>query len=91
MSVTGVASSTVDMLRLEYPRNLENIYNDTYPDNDSVEIREPASWLRQLAHQHQLAQTDLQRLHHICGGEFDQNDRRIRSIERTYETLFQGL
>jgi len=69
MSFTGAASSTIDMLPLEYPRNIGNIYNDTYPENVSVEIREPASWLRQLAHQRQLAQTDLQRLHHICGGE----------------------
>jgi len=91
MSFTGAASSTIDMLPLEYPRNIGNIYNDTYPENVSVEIREPASWLRQLAHQRQLAQTDLQRLHHICGGEFDQNDHRIRSTERSYKTLFQGL
>jgi hypothetical protein len=91
MSVTRAASSTVDMLRLEYPRNIENIYNDTYPNNDIVEIREPASWLRQLVHQHLLAQTDLQHLRHVCGGEFDRNDRRIQSIERSYETLFQGL
>ena len=91
MSVTGAASSTIDMLRLEYLQNIENIYNDTYPENNSVELREPVSWLCQLAHQHQLAQTDLQQLHHICGGEFDQNDCRICSIERSYETLFLGL
>jgi len=40
------------MLRLEYLRNIENVYNDTYPENDSIEIWESASWLRQLAHQH---------------------------------------
>jgi len=81
MSVTAAVSSTIDMLHVQYPRNIQNVYNDTYPENDSVEIREPASWLRQLAHEHQQAQTDLQRLHHICGGEFDQNDRRIHSME----------
>jgi len=59
MSATGAASSTVDMLRLEHPRTIEDVDNDTYPDNDIVEIREPASWLPQLAHQHLLAQTDL--------------------------------
>jgi len=91
MSVTGATSSTIDMLRLEYPRNIENVYNDTYPENDSIEIWESASWLRQLAHQHQLAQTDLQWLHHICVGEFDQNDRRIHLIEQSYATLFQSL
>jgi hypothetical protein len=77
MSVTGAASSTVDMLRLEHPRTIEDIYNDTYPNGDIAEIRDPASWLRQLAHQYLLAQTDLQRLHHLCGREFDRNDPRI--------------
>jgi hypothetical protein len=91
MSATGAAPSTIDMLRLEHPRTIEDVYNDTYPNNDIVEIREPASWLRQLAHQHLLAQTDLQRLRQVCGGEFDRTNRRIRSIERSYETLFQGL
>jgi hypothetical protein len=91
MSATGAASSTVNLLRLEHPRSATDVYNDTYPNNDSVEIHEPASWLRQLAHQHQLAQADLQRFHQICGGEFDRNDRQIRSIERSYELLFQGI
>jgi len=90
-SATGAASSTVDMLRLEHPRTIEDVYNDTYLNNDIVEIREPASWLRQLAHQHLLAQTDLQRLRQVCGGDFDRTNHRIRSIERSYETLFQGL
>jgi len=31
------------MLCLEYPRNLKNIYNDTYPDIHNIEILEPAS------------------------------------------------
>jgi len=60
MSVTGAASSTIDMLCLKYPRNIKNVYNDTNPENNSIEIWEPVSCLRQLAHQHQLAQTDLQ-------------------------------
>jgi hypothetical protein len=91
MSATGAASSTVNLLRLEHPRSANDVYNDTYPNNDSVEIHEPASWLRQLAHQHRLAQADLQRFRQICGGEFDRNERHIRSIERSYETLLQGV
>jgi hypothetical protein len=91
MSATGAASSTVNLLRLEHPRSDEDVYNDIYPNNDSVEIHEPASWLRQLAHQHQLAQADLQRFRQICGGEFDRTDRHIRSIERSYDVLFQGI
>jgi len=91
MSVTGAASSTVDMLRLEHPRTIEDIYSDTYPNGDIAEIRDPASWLRQLAHQYLLAQTDLQWLHHLCGRGFDRNDPRIRTIERNYETLCQGV
>ena len=91
MSVTGAASSTVDMLRLEHPRTIEDIYSDTYSNGDIAEIRDPASWLRQLAHQYLLAQTDLQRLHHLCGRGFDRTDPRIRTIERNYETLCQGV
>jgi len=82
MSASGAASSTVNLLRLERPRRV---------DDDSVEIQEPASWLRQLAHQHRLAQDDLQRFRQICGGEFDRNDRSIRVIERNYVILFQGV
>ena len=70
---------------------MENIYNNTYPDDDSVEIQEHASWLHQLAHQHRLAQDDLQRFRQICGGEFDRSDRSIRAIERNYEILFQRV
>jgi hypothetical protein len=91
MSATGAASSTVNLLRLEHPRSADDIYNDTYPNNDSVEIHEPASWLRQLAHQYQLAQADLLQFHQICGGECDRNDRPIRSMERSYEVLLQGV
>ena len=91
MSASGAASSTVNQLHLEHPRSAEDIYNDTYPDNDSVDIQEPACWLRQLVHQHRQAQTDLQRLRQICGGEYDRSDRRIRSIERNYESIFQSV
>jgi len=91
MSASGAGSSTVNQLHLEPPRSAEDIYNDTYPDNDSVEIQEPTCWLRQLVHQHRQAQTDLQRLRQICGGEYDQSHRRIRSIERNYESIFQSV
>lgn len=91
MSTTGAASSNIDMLRLEYPRNIDDIYNDTEPNNDTVDIPDPANWLRQLVHQHQQAQSDLQRLREVCGGQFDRNDRRIRAIERNYETLFESI
>jgi hypothetical protein len=91
MSTTGAASSNVNMLRLEYPRNADEVYNDTSPVNDTVEIREPASWLRQLVHQHHQAQADLHRLRQICGGQFDRDDRRIRAIERNYVSLFEGM
>jgi len=91
MSASGAASSTVNQLHLEHPRSAEDIYNDTYPDNDSVEIQEHACWLRQLVHQHRQAQTNLKCLRQICGGEYDRTDRRIRSIGRNYESLFQSV
>jgi len=73
MSASGATFSTVNLLRLKHPRSMKNIYNNTYPDDDSVEIQEPASWLHQLAHQYWLAQDDLQPFRQICEGEFDRN------------------
>ena len=44
-------------------------------------------WLRDNP---SVTQSDLRRLHQSYGGEFDWNDRRLRSIERSYETLFKS-
>jgi hypothetical protein len=87
----GATSSNVNMLHLKYPRNTAEVYNDTSPGNNTVEIREPTSWLRQLVHQYHQAQADLHRLRQICVGQFDGDDRRIRAIEQNYDSLFESM
>jgi len=38
MLPSGAASSTVNLLHLKNPHTVENIKNNTYPDDNSVEI-----------------------------------------------------
>jgi len=91
MLASGAVSSTVNLLRVEHPRSVEIIYNKTYLFDNSTEIWEPASSLRQLAHQHQLAQDDLPQFRQICGGHFNRNDHSIWVIKQNYEILFQDI
>jgi len=91
MSASGAISSTINLLHPEYLRSVESIYNNTYPDDDSIQIQEPASWLCQLAHQHRLAQNNLQRFQQICEEELDGINHSIQTIERNYKILFQGV
>ena len=80
----------VDMLRLEAPATRLQITDGRPTTGPIVEILRPASWLRTLVHQHEQAQTDLRQLYQACGNQFDQNDGRIRQIERAYDTLYRG-
>jgi hypothetical protein len=82
------ASSNVDMLRLEYPSTQLQITDGTSPSQPVLEITRPASWVQTIVHQHEQAQQDLRQLYEACGNQFDQNDYRIRQIERAYETLY---
>jgi hypothetical protein len=85
-----MSSSDVDMLRLEAPVTRLQITNGTEPTSPAIELRQPASWVRTLVQQHQQARQDIQQLYELCGGQIDQSDRRIREIERAYDTLYRG-
>jgi len=91
MSTTGAASSNVDMLRLEYPRTLTEVVQYTAVDDESVEVREPPMWMRQMIHQYTQAKRDLIRMYDACGQNLDRNDRRILDIEQNYEVLAEGI
>jgi len=91
MSTTGAASFNVDMLRLEYPRTLTEVVQYTAVEDESVEVREPPMWMRQMIHQYTQAKRDLIRMYDACGQNLDRNDRRILDIEQNYEVLAEGI
>jgi hypothetical protein len=83
-------SSNVDMLRLEYPRSLDDVTHDRMIENDTVEIKNPADWARMMINYHHQAQRDLRTLYEACGKQFTRDDYRLRQIEHNYEALFEG-
>jgi hypothetical protein len=91
MSTNGGGSSNVTMLRLEYPQTVSEVIQFVEPRLDTVEIRDPPSWLRQLVYQHEQAKRDLQHLYELSGNQLDRDDHRIRAIERSYATIYHGL
>jgi len=84
-------SSNVNMLCLEYPRDVDTILNDTEGTTWMVDITDSPSWLRQMVHQHQQAQNDLQQLFLACGSRFDQDDHQIYRIKWNYQVLYDGV
>ena len=91
MSTNGGGSSNVTMLRMEYPQTVSEVIQFVEPRLDTVEIRDPPGWLRQLVYQHEQAKHDLQHLYELSGNQLDCNDHRIRAIERNYATIYHGL
>jgi hypothetical protein len=81
MSTNGGGSSNVTMLRLEYPQTVSEVIQFVEPRLDTVEIRDPPSWLRQLVYQHEQAKRDLQHLYELSGNQLGRDDYRIRAIE----------
>jgi hypothetical protein len=91
MSTCENGSSNVTMLRLEYPKTVGEVIQYAEPRLDTIEIREPPGWLRQLVYQHEQAKRDLQHLYELSGNQLDRNDHRIRAIERNNATIYNGL
>ena len=91
MSTPGAASSNVDMLRLEYPRTITEVVEYTASNDESIEIREPPMWMRQMIHQYTAIRRDLLRMYDACGKNLDRDDRRIRDIEQNYQVLVDGI
>jgi len=85
-----MTSSDFNMLRLEAPRDLLQITSGTPSPEQSVELANPAVWVRTLVHQQRQAESDLRRLTELCGDAYNRTDRRTQEIERAYQTLAEG-
>jgi len=85
-----MTSSDFNMLRLEAPRDLLQITSGTPSPEQSVELANPAVWVRTLVHQQRQAESDLRRLTELCGDAYNRTDRRTQEIERAYQTLAES-
>jgi len=85
-----MTSSDFNMLRLEAPRDLLQITSGTPSPEQSVELANPAVWVRTLVHQQRQAESDLRRLTELCGDAYNRTDRRTQEIEQAYQTLAEG-
>ena len=83
-------TSDVNMFRLEAPRDVLQITDGTQPDEQALEIQNPAKWLQILAQRQRQAEEDLHRLAGMCGNTIDLADERMRDIERAYQMLSEG-
>jgi len=78
------------MLRLEAPRDVLQITDGTLPTDQSVELANPATWLRAMVRHQKQAESDLRQLTELCGDTIDRTDQRIMRIEQAYQTLADG-
>ena len=86
-----MTESNVDILRLEYPRTVMEVFEDTETDQPTINLPNPTAWVRLLVTQHQQAQWDLKQLHGICGEAYNEANWRIIAIEWNYQLLTQAL
>lgn len=86
-----MSSSNLDMLRLELPQTLSNALVSIPQASETVEVRNPAAWLRLMNHQYQTAQRDLRQLYQACDQKFNEEDSRMQEIRRNYEQLCDGV
>jgi len=85
-----MASTDFNMLRLEAPRDVLQITDGTEQAEETLEVANPATWLRALAKQQKQAEQDLAQLVHLCGNTIDHADQRIQQIEQAYRDLSEG-
>jgi len=85
-----MASTDFNMLRLEAPRDVLQITDGTEQAEQTLEVANPATWLRALAKQQKQAEQDLGQLVHLCGNTIDHADQRIQQIEQAYRDLSEG-
>ena len=90
-STPAGASSNVDMLRLEAPQTAIKIYHGIRPSLDTVEISQPAAWVRLLVQQQRQAQRDLREHKRACGDKFERTDLKVIEIERNYRVLCEAV
>jgi len=85
-----MASTDFNMLRLEAPRDVLQITDGTEQAEETLEVANPATWLRTLAKQQKQAEQDLAQRVHLCGNTIDHADQRIQQIEQAYQDLSEG-
>ena len=85
-----MASTDFNMLRLEAPRDVLQITDGTEQAEETLEVVNPATWLRALAKQQKQAEQDLAQLVHLCGNTINHADQRIPQIEQAYRDLSEG-
>jgi len=85
-----MASTDFNMLCLEAPRNVLQITDGTEQAEETLEVANPATWLRALAKLQKQAEQDLAQLVHLCGNTVDHADQRIQQIEQAYRDLSDG-
>ena len=76
-----MASTDFNMLRLEAPRDALQITDGTAPEEEALEISNPATWLHALVKQQRQAEKDLTQLVRLCDNTVDRTDLRIKQVE----------
>jgi len=82
-----MASTDFNLLCLEAPHDVLQIMDGTAPEEEALEIPNPATWLRALVKQQKQAEKDLTQLVRLCNNTADQTDLRIEQIEQAYHDL----
>jgi len=85
-----MASTDINMVRLEAPRDLRQITDGIPAPDQAIEVANPAIWLRSMVRQQRQAKNDLRQLTQLCGNTIDRTDQRMLQIEEAYQTLLQG-
>ena len=85
-----MTSSDFNMLRLEAPRDILQITDGSATEEETLEVANPAVWLRALARQQKQAEQDLEQLLALCGNTVDKTDQRLVRIESAYQGLAEG-
>jgi len=85
-----MVSTDFNMLHLEAPRDVLQITDGTATAEVTLEISNPATWLRALVKQQRQAEGDLEQLVHLCGNTVDRTDQRIKQVVQAYHDLSEG-
>jgi len=85
-----MASTDFNMLRLEAPRDVLQITDGMAPEEEALQIPNPATWLRALVKQQKQAEKDWTQLVRLCDNTVDRTDLRIEQIEKAYHNLTEG-
>jgi len=91
MSASGRTSSSVDMLRLEYPRRATDLVTNVPANNESVDLPNPPAWIRQMAGMYRQPQHDLLQYQRLLGGAYDRSSAQIQTIECNYDALTDAI